>query len=85
VKPRIIGTYNKNRDICGSRAVASALYRTRACAIAKLGVVHCSSDLVQSRAVLIRDPLRGIGSHIITRQEIPNACGLSLVEHFGET
>jgi hypothetical protein len=85
VKPRKIGTYNKNRDICGSCAVASALYRMWAHAIAKLGAVHYSSDLVQSRAVLIRDPLRGTGSHIITRQEIPNACGLSLVEHSGET
>ncbi len=85
MKPRKIGTYNENRDICGSRAAASALYRTRARAIAKLGVVHCSSDLVQSRAVLIRDPLRGTCSHIITRQEISNACDLSLVEHSGET
>ncbi len=85
MKPRKIGTYNKNRDICSSRTAASALYRTQARAIAKLGAMHCSSDLVQSRAVLIRDPLHGTGSHIITRQEIPNACGLSLVEHFGET
>jgi hypothetical protein len=85
VKPRKIGTYNENRDICGSRVAASALYITRARTIAKLGAVHCSSDLVQSRAVLIRDPLRGTGSHIITRQEIPNACSLSLVEHYGET
>ncbi len=69
-------------------AAASALYRTQARAIAKLGAVHYSSDLVQSRAVLIRDPLRGTGGtgfHIITRQEISNACGLSLVEHSGET
>ncbi len=80
-----IGTYNENRDICGSHAAASALYRTRARTITKLGAVHYNSDLVQSRAVLIRDPLRGTGSHIITRQEIPNACGLSLVEHSGET
>ncbi len=85
MKPRKIGTYNENRDICGSHAVVSALYCTRARAIAKLGAVHCSSDLVQSRAVLIRDPLRDTGSHVITRQEIPNACGLSLVEHSGET
>ncbi len=85
MKPRKIGTYNENRDICGSCAAASALYRTQAHVIAKLGAVHCYSDLVQSRAVLIKDPLRGTGSHIITRQEIPNACGLSLVEHSGET
>jgi hypothetical protein len=85
VKPRKIGTYNENRDICGSRAAASALYRTRARAIAKLGAVHYSSDLVKSRAVLIRDPLRDTGSHIITRQKILNAYGLSLVEHSGET
>jgi hypothetical protein len=77
-----IGTYNENY---GLRAATKALYHMRARAIAKLGVEHCSSDLVQSRAVLIRDPLRGIGSHIITRQEISNACGLSLVEHSGET
>ncbi len=85
MKPRKIGTYNENRDICSSRAVASALYRTRARTIAKLGAVHYSSNLVKSRAVLIKDPLRGTGSHIITRQEIPNACSLSLVEHSGET
>ncbi len=85
MKPRKIGTYNEKRDICGSCAAASALYSMRARAIAKLGAVHCNFDLVQSRAVLIRDPLRGTSSHIITRQEIPNACGLSLVEHYGET
>jgi len=85
VKPRKIGTYNENHDICGSRAATSALYRMRAHVIAKLGTMHCNFDLVQSHAVLIRDPLRGTGSHIITRQEIPNACGLSLVEHSGET
>jgi hypothetical protein len=85
VKPRKIGTYNENCDICGSCAAASALYRTRARAIAKLGAVHYSSNLVQSRVVLIRDPLRGTGSHMITRKKIPNTCGLSLVEHSGET
>ncbi len=85
MKPKKIGTYNENRDIYGSCAAASALYRTRAHAITKLGAVHCNSDLVQSRAVLIRDPLRDTGSHIITKQEISNACGLSLVEHSGET
>ncbi len=85
MKPRKISTYNENHDICGSRAAVSTLYRTRARAIAKLGAVHCSSDLVQSRAILIRDPLHDTSSHIITRQEIPNACDLSLVEHSGET
>jgi hypothetical protein len=85
VKPRKIGTYNKNRDICRSRTTTGALYRMRAHAIAKLGAVLYNSDLVQSRAVLIRDPLRDTGFHIITRQEISNACGLSLVEHSGET
>jgi hypothetical protein len=85
VKPRKIGTYNENRDNCDSHAATSTLYHTQARAIAKLGAVHYSSDLVQSRAVLIRDPLRGTGSHITTRQEIPNACGLNLVEHSGET
>ncbi len=85
MKPRKIGTYNENHDICGSHTAASALYRTQARAITKLGAVHYSSNLVQSHAVLIRDPLRGTSSHMITKQEIPNACGLSLVEHFGET
>ncbi len=85
MKPRKIGTYNENRDIYGSHTAAIALYRMWARAITKLGAVHYSSDLVQSRVVLIRDPLRDTSSHIITRQEIPNACGLSLVEHSKET